>query len=130
MTDDERAIRNLIETWMRATKSGDVATVLDLMTDDVVFMTPGHEPFGKEAFAAASGDMKGIRIEGESEVVELEVLGDRAWVRSRIKVAMTLPGKPQPMRRAGYVLSIMRKEADGKWRLARDANLLAEDKAG
>jgi uncharacterized protein (TIGR02246 family) len=129
MTDDERAIRDLIETWMTATKSGDIATVLDLMTDDVVFMTPGNQPFGKEVFAAASGDMKGIRIEGVAQVVELEVLGERAWVRTRIKVAMTLPGEHAPMRRSGYVLSIMRKEADGKWRLARDANLLAEDKA-
>lgn len=129
MTDDERAIRDLIETWMKATKSGDTATVLDLMTEDVVFMVPGHEPFGKQTFAAASGDMKGIRIDGEAKVIELEVMGERAWVRTHIKVAMSMPGEVRPMRRSGYVLSIMRKEADGKWRLARDANLLAEDKS-
>ena len=40
-TDDERAIRELIETWMTSTKAGDTQTVLDLMTDDVVFMVPG-----------------------------------------------------------------------------------------
>ena len=28
------------------------------------------------------------------------------------------------VRRAGYTLTILRKEPDGKWRLARDANLL------
>jgi hypothetical protein len=49
MTDDERAIRNVVETWMAASKSGDIATVLTLMTEDVVFMVPGQEPFGKEA---------------------------------------------------------------------------------
>lgn len=38
MTEDERAIRTLVETWMTASKSGDLATVLSLMTDDVVFM--------------------------------------------------------------------------------------------
>ena len=128
MTDDERAIRDLIETWIIATRSGDIATVLDLMTDDVVFMVPGREPFGKETFAAASGDMNGARIDGETQVVELEVLGERAWVRTRIKVAMTLPDGAPPMRRSGETLSIMRKGADGKWRLARDANLLAQDK--
>jgi len=32
------------------------------------------------------------------------------------------------MRRSGYTLTILRKEADGKWRLARDANLLTEEK--
>src|SRR3954454_8877201 len=47
----ETAIRTLVETWMAAAKAGDIATVLDLMTDDVIFMVPGREPFGKEAFA-------------------------------------------------------------------------------
>ncbi len=32
----------------------DKYTVLSLMTDDVVFMVPGREPFGKEAFEATS----------------------------------------------------------------------------
>jgi uncharacterized protein (TIGR02246 family) len=41
MTDDERAIRELLATWFDATKKGDTATVLSLMTDDVVFMVPG-----------------------------------------------------------------------------------------
>jgi len=45
--DDEKAIRKLIETWMQATKEGDLATVLSLMSDDVIFMVPGKEPFGK-----------------------------------------------------------------------------------
>ena len=127
MTEDERAIRAVIDTWMTATKSGDVATVLGLMTDDVVFMVPGAEPFGREKFAAASGDMKGTRIEGTSDIVELKVLGDWAFVRTRLAVTMTVPGQP-PMRRAGYTLTLFRKEPDGKWRLARDANLLSQDR--
>jgi uncharacterized protein (TIGR02246 family) len=45
MTDDERAIRELVSTWFIATRNGDLATVLDLMADDVVFMVPGGEPF-------------------------------------------------------------------------------------
>jgi uncharacterized protein (TIGR02246 family) len=126
MTDDERAIRALIDTWMTATRSGDVATVLDLMTDDVVFTVPGREPFGKDVFAKASGDMKGVSIDGRSDIVELKVLGDWAWTRTHLTVSMTVHGKP-PMRRSGYTLTILRKEADGKWRLARDANLLTDD---
>ena len=52
MTDDETAIRELVDAWMDASKSGDLATVLGLMTDDAIFMTPGREPFGKEEFKA------------------------------------------------------------------------------
>jgi len=42
MTDDETAIRELVDAWMDASKSGDLATVLGLMTDDAIFMTPGR----------------------------------------------------------------------------------------
>lgn len=52
MNKDEQAICDLVETWLAATKKGDLATVLSLMADEVVFMVPGQEPFGKEAFAA------------------------------------------------------------------------------
>ena len=53
MTADEQEIRELVATWMAATKAGDLATVLSLMTDDVVFLVAGNEPFGKQQFAAA-----------------------------------------------------------------------------
>jgi uncharacterized protein (TIGR02246 family) len=123
MSNDERAIRDLIATWMSASQAGDTDTVLSLMTDDVVFMVPGQEPFGKAAFAAASQDMKGMHMEGKSEIRELEVLGDWAYLRGHLQVAMTTPAGTI-VRRAGYTLTILRKEPDGKWRLARDANLL------
>jgi uncharacterized protein (TIGR02246 family) len=124
MTEDERAIRALIETWMRATREGDAAAVLSLMTEDVVFMTPGREPFGREAFAAAAEGMGGLKIEGTNEIAELQVQGDWAFSRNRIDLEVT-PPQGQPVRRGGYTLTLYRKEADGRWRLMRDANLLA-----
>jgi uncharacterized protein (TIGR02246 family) len=75
MTDAERAIRDVVETWMAATERGDLATVLNLMTDDVVFMVPGQEPFGKEAFSALSEGLKSVEIDATSEVQELQVFG-------------------------------------------------------
>ena len=124
MSDDERAIRELIATWMAASQAGDLSTVLDLMADDVVFMVPGREPFGKEAFAAASQGMKDVRMEGTNEIRELQVLGGWAWLRAYIQITMTPPGA-EPVRRAGYTLTILRKQPDGRWLLARDANLMA-----
>jgi len=128
MMDDERAIRSLIDTWMEASKAGDLKTVLSLMTDDVVFMVPGKEPFGKAEFAATSEGMKNVRIEGISEIKELKVLGDWAYMRNRLQIAVT-PPNGQPMRRSGYTLTIVRKDPDGRWRLARDANLLTAESA-
>jgi uncharacterized protein (TIGR02246 family) len=123
MTDDERAIRELVATWMAASQAGDVAAVLGLIADDVVFMVPGREPFGKEAFAEASQSMKDMRFEGSYDIREIKVLGDCAYLRNYITATMTPPGG-EPVRRAGYTLSIVRKQTDGKWVLARDANLV------
>lgn len=124
MTDEEAAIRQLVETWMVASRRGDLETVLDLMTDDVAFMVPGKEPFGRQAFAAAFKGMGETKVDGASEIVELKVLGDWAYIRNRIDMSATPPGG-KPVRRSGYTLTLLRKEADGRWRLARDANLLA-----
>lgn len=127
MNDDELAIRSVVETWMSATQAGDLAVVLDLMTDDVIFMTPGAEPFGKAAFAAAFGNMKNLRIDGRSDIREIQILADWAYIRNHIEMSAT-PDSGKVMRRSGYTLTILRKEADGRWRLARDANLLTEQK--
>ena len=54
MSEDERAIRDLVARWMAASRAGDLDTVLGLMSDDALFLVPGREPFGKDAFAAMS----------------------------------------------------------------------------
>ena len=123
MTADERAIRELIATWMSASQAGDLTTLLELMTDDVVFMAPGGEPFGKEAFAAAGAAMSGASMEASCEIVEVNALGEWAYTRTHIAVTMT-SASGVAQRRSGYTLSILRRGVDGRWRITRDANLL------
>jgi uncharacterized protein (TIGR02246 family) len=123
MSEDEQAIRELVDSWMDASRRGDTAAVLDLMTDDVLFMTPSREPFGKEAFRETSEAMRDVRMEGRAEVQELEVLGERAWIRNHIDLTLT-PADGEPLHRSGYTLTILRKGDDGRWRLFRDANLV------
>ena len=123
--NDEQAIRLLVDKWLAASKTGDLETVLSLMADDVIFMVPGKEPFGKEAFAAQSRGMEQHKIDGTSDIKEIQVLGDWAWMRNHLQITITQPdGKL--MRRSGYVLTILRKNPDGGWVIARDANLLTE----
>jgi uncharacterized protein (TIGR02246 family) len=124
MRGDERAIRDVINEWHRATAVDDVDAVLCLMTDDVVFLVPGREPFGKSEFEAASRERSDVKIESASEIEEIHVVGDWGWARTRITVTMT-PSDGESNRRTGSTLSIFRREPDGNWRLARDANLLA-----
>jgi uncharacterized protein (TIGR02246 family) len=129
MTEDERAIRDLVETWMRASQAGDTAKVLSLMSDDAIFQVPGREPFGKDVFAAASQGMKDIRMETAADIRELRVLGDWAYLRNHISMTIT-PPDGKPTKRAGYTLTILRKEAEGRWLLARDANLVTQVQDG
>jgi uncharacterized protein (TIGR02246 family) len=127
MSQDERAIAALIDSWMAATKAGDVRGVLDLMTDDVVFMVPGREPFGKQEFAAMSGSQAALRIDGKADIRELQVLGHWAFARTFLKITVHA-SDTKLVERSGYTLTIFRK-ADGRWRLARDANLLTDHQA-
>jgi uncharacterized protein (TIGR02246 family) len=129
MSTDEQAIRDVIATWLRASAAGDTATVLQLMADDVVFLVPGRPPFGKEAFAAAQSGMKQFRFEGTSNVREIRATGDWAYCWTDLTVvAIPLTGGPE-IRRSGHTLSIFQRLANGRWVLARDANLLAVENA-
>jgi uncharacterized protein (TIGR02246 family) len=123
ISDDEQAIRAVVDKWLAASKSGDLPTVLSLMADDVIFMVPGKEPFGKEEFAAINREMKDLRIEGTSDIKEIKVLGDWAWMRNHLTVTVT-PPNGQAVQRSGYTLTIFKKNPDGAWVIIRDANLL------
>jgi uncharacterized protein (TIGR02246 family) len=124
MTEDEQAIRALIDAWLTATKAGDLQTLLGLMTEDVIFLVPGAAPFGRDAFAQTFAGMAGVRLDGRSEIQELQVVGDWAYLRSFIEMTISPPNGAPPVRRAGHTLTVLRKGVDRRWRLARDANLM------
>ena len=126
--DDEQAIRDLVRMWLEASQAGNTAAVLDLMTDDIVFTVAGREPFGKEEFAAQSAAMKDIHIDAKSDIQEITVFGDVACLRNHLVMTIT-PPHGETIRRSGYTLSILRKNAKGAWQFARDANLLTKDEA-
>jgi ketosteroid isomerase-like protein len=54
MQSDEREIRQLVTTWLDATRAGDIETVLSLMAEDAVFLIPGQPVMRKADFAAAA----------------------------------------------------------------------------
>lgn len=127
MQNDEQEIRQLVSTWMVATKAGDINKVLSLMSDDVVFLVTGQPVMRKADFAAAAQAMSGAgapKFDGTSEIQEIKILGDWAFMWTKLTVVVTPPGGGQSITRAGHTLTILKKQ-DGKWVLARDANMLA-----
>ena len=74
MQSDEQEIRQLVSTWMTASKAGDVDTILSLMADDVVFLVPGQPVMRKADFAVAARAQSGQgapQFDGTSEIQEI-----------------------------------------------------------
>ena len=125
MPSDEEQIRRLVAAWMDATKAGGAETVLSLIAEDALFLTVGGHVLTKADFAAAASansGQDGPRIDGTSDVQEVQVNGDWAFVRTALTVSMTPPGGER-LTRSGHALSILKKE-NGKWLWFRDANML------
>ena len=126
MTEDERAIREVVDTWMAASTAGDMATVLSLMADDAVFLTPGKEPFGKKEFAASGPEQAKYRVDGKSDIREVRVSGDWGFAWSHLDITITPADGSVPTRRSGYTLTVFQRLPNDRWVLARDANLLTD----
>jgi uncharacterized protein (TIGR02246 family) len=126
MTGDEEQIRGLVSAWMEATKSGDVGALLALMTDDVVFLVPGRPAMRKSDFAAAAkaqASGSAPKFDGTSDIQEITVSGDWAFMWSKLTVVATPRDGGGPTTRAGHTLTVFQRQG-GRWLLARDANLL------
>jgi uncharacterized protein (TIGR02246 family) len=129
MDPDQQAIRSAVQAWMRASAAGDLPRVLALMDDDVVFLGPGRPPMrGKSAFAEASKGMEGkVNIEGASDIQEVRVFGDWAYVWTQLTLTIKPTDGGAPTHRSGPGLSVWRKKPDGAWVIYRDANMITTD---
>lgn len=125
MGSDEQAIRAMHTTWIDAVNRADLERLLTLMADDVVFMGPGGEPFGRDGFPAGfQSAHQQYTLRCVSEIQELTVLGDAAYTRCRDSLSIAPRDGGESRKLAGHRLTIYRKQSDGRWLLARDAHTL------
>ncbi len=127
MSDDEKKIRELVSTWMRASAARELDAILPLMSDDVVFLQPGRAPMrGRDAFADAFRAGQGkYRMMCDGEVIDLHVAGDLAYGTCRLSVTIFPLPDGDPIRKSGETLSIFRRQPGGAWVIVCDANLLS-----
>lgn len=128
MDDDEQAIRRLIARWHEATAAGEVGAVLELMTNDAVFLVPNRPAMrGRAEFELGlRGLLREHRIESSSDIEEIVVSGDLAYCWSDLDVTIVPRDGGHPLAHKAHALTVLRKGQDGRWRLARDANLPLE----
>lgn len=129
--DDEQAIHALISEWQLATADGDADRLKTFLADDVVFLAPGQPPMcGKQAFLDAFLEgLKHFRMETRSEVRDLHIADGLAYCWTHLSVTVTPHQQGLEMRRSGNTLTILRKQADGRWAIVRDANMLTPEPA-
>jgi uncharacterized protein (TIGR02246 family) len=123
METAEQHIRRTVEEWHRRTAQGELDAVLEMMSDDAVFLGCGRPPMTKAEFAAGFREWAGrAGIESRYEVKDIRATGDVAYLWSYISVVMTSKEHGTSTERDGHVLSVFRKAPSGKWHLARDGN--------
>lgn len=126
MAPDERQIRELHSTWIRAVNSGDLTRLVTLMTDDAVFLTPGQAPLGRDGFSNNFVVAhQQVRVRCSSELEEVVVVGELAYTRSRDTLSVTPRAGGEATQLAGYRITIYRRQTDGRWLLAHDAHTLS-----
>jgi uncharacterized protein (TIGR02246 family) len=124
--EDERRIRELVDAWGKASCEGDLVAQLNMVTEDVVFLTAGSLPMRRQEFAERYRAMiEQIKLEVRSNPQEITVTGDVAVLWNLLEVSITPLAGGQTMKRAGNTLTVLRRGGDGQWRIWRDANMLA-----
>lgn len=121
--EDEATIRRLVgPEWKAAWSSGDAAAVADFYAPDAVVFPAAAAPLaGPAAIEAAFGAVfRHFRVEGSSEIVELEIAGNWAYVRGTYTTRMrpkdgTGPGEDD----RGAWLWIVKRQPDGAWKIHR-----------
>jgi uncharacterized protein (TIGR02246 family) len=123
---DEQQIRALIDAWVEATHTGDLIAQMNLMTEDVVFLTAGSIPMRREDYASRFRSMiEQVSIRIRSNTQEITITGDVAILWNLLEVSITPLEGGTTIKRAGNTLTALRRGTDGQWRIWRDANMLA-----
>ena len=130
MNSDEQAIHAFNTIWIAAVNAGEIERLLGMITDDLVLVSSGQEPCGREGFIRVFTDAhRTVRIDCRSELKEVVVVGDVAYSRARDTLAVTPLDGGDAARLAGHRMTVYRKQPDGAWRMARDMHTLMPVKA-
>jgi uncharacterized protein (TIGR02246 family) len=123
---DEAAIRAVHAAWVAATRERNIQGILDLITDDCVFLVPSAPPIaGKDSvrqmYAQLFVRYGNAKIELQSEIQEIQVFGDTAFWRGTDSI-IAAPQDGPPIKSTGYGMGLLRRGVEGKWRFARGIN--------
>ena len=114
---DEAAIHTLLNDVATALNKGDIETLLALHTEDIILMEQNMPLLQgkreiKEMFTAFEKRKCPIQI--TFKTYELEVMGNRAFVRGAVMVTKTENGNDL-LYSKGKFICLLSRQADGQW---------------
>jgi len=111
----------VIEALSRLMSEGDVDAALDLYEPEAVFQPAPGAPAvnGRPSIRAAMLGFVALRPTLTGDIVKLHVAGDTALVVNRWKLTGTRPDG-EPVEMAGTSADVLRRDADGRWKIAVD----------
>jgi len=119
----DAAARQAHEAYVAAINSNNLDSLMGMMTEDVVFLPPNEPALAGKAAVRPWGAeyLKAYRIHWDKTSLEFIVTGDWAIERYAYKSSETPKAGGPVVLDTGKGLNIYHHDADGKWRVARDA---------
>ena len=123
--EDTAAINALRDAWVAAFNAADAEALANMYTEDAIDMGSNEPSLTgraaiRDSFVAQFGMGKGTATVTSEE---LQLAGDWAYDRGMFTLTMTPAAGGDPMTLANdRYLVILRKQADGTWKLARLIN--------
>jgi uncharacterized protein (TIGR02246 family) len=114
-------VLSVIDQEARAMQAGDMAMYSAILTDDMVLMSPGSPvSTGDEAREVLAAFLDTHTVEDyKYETQEVAGAGDLAYHRYTYAWTFKPKAGSEPIREHGYGIHILRRGADGRWRIAR-----------
>jgi ketosteroid isomerase-like protein len=109
--------------YVRVINSNDTDSLASMLTDDVVFLAANEKPMvGKAAVRAwVDGYYKVFHTTWDKPIQEFVVSGDYAFERYNYTSTDTPVGGGKTVADTGWGFVVYHRDADGVWRVARDA---------
>ena len=119
--EDEAAIRDGAQSFVRAALAGDWAAAAATFTEDAIRMPPNAPIVEGRAAIQADEEESGAVLEDLTLTsVEIDGRDGLSYERGTYSITYTVPGIPEPMRDTGKYIAILRKQPDGSWLFAID----------
>jgi uncharacterized protein (TIGR02246 family) len=122
--NEHEAIKNTMSSYEAALNASSTDAAMELYTEDAVFMVPSNpSAVGKVAVRQAyDAVFKAITLKVKFTIAELVVMAPQwAFVRTNSAGTQKINATGATIVEANQELFILRKDNDGKWRIARYA---------